>query len=341
MFVSNLIYYAMTVATLLPWNAHAQIKFDDVYNSCGNPTDVNTGGAAMFADIINMAKSSGSYMDKAKSGQFKSWDYFAIISAFNAFFDATQPDADTRWLTVRKNLQTIEDIPLNEPPVWISCDDTTLFFRETDGRQYFKDPHNKAKTYMPTPVLLCADPVISNGQQNYQIAYRCQIPGTGGNLIVICKDNSQVPSSSVLSQLNFKVGDDLFNQQTLSTIIFHELTHVIQSMRSKFQVVLDLSSILIRAYLTTLIVRGDSSGGLIPDGERYGWAGVMEVRSTYSIRNPENLVFFAKALSMEEYLWHTGKAETARDIYAQAVKPGNQAGQHLIQNFGLTQPPKT
>lgn len=48
-------------------------------------------------------------------------------------------------------------------------------------------------------------------------------------------------------------------------------------------------------------VLGDSSGGVAEKGERYGWDGMQEVRSTYSFHNPDSLVIFAMALSMEEY----------------------------------------
>jgi hypothetical protein len=94
--------------------------------------------------------------------------------------------------------------------------------------------------------------------------------------------------------------------------------------------------ILEQDHVNDLIVATDQSGGVAEEGERYGWEGMQEVRSTYSIRNPDSLVLFAMALSMEEYLWNSGSAAT---LQTQFIKlQSDPAGRLVIQNLGLTPP---
>jgi hypothetical protein len=78
------------------------------------------------------------------------------------------------------------------------------------------------------------------------------------------------------------------------------------------------------------------AGGVAAGGERYGWDGMQEVRSTYSTTNPDSLVIFAMALSMEEYLWNSGSAATLQTQFT--VLQSNLAGQLAIKNMGLTPP---
>ncbi|KAF4629408.1 hypothetical protein G7Y89_g8736 [Cudoniella acicularis] len=290
--------------------AHAQIQWDNVYNTCGPPSNTNTGGAAILAEVVAMAKSAGNFMDSVDSKSASPWDYYRVITAFDAFFDAQQTDAQTRWNTVRANLKTMENVATPPMPIWVSCDDTTVFGYDTVGmvsRQYFKDPATQAKTYIDPPIRLCAEGVVVNGETKYLSAYRS--PLQDYNLLVICpKETSE---NILLSQLSYKEGDALYSQTTLSTTFFHEMAHV-----------------MIRD------MKADTSGGIAADGERYGWGGTQEVRSTYSVQNPDSLTFYAMALSMEEYLWNSGSAVSLQSQYTLL----QQNDPRPIQNLNLPQP---
>jgi hypothetical protein len=52
--------------------------------------------------------------------------------------------------------------------------------------------------------------------------------------------------------------------------------------------------------------------------------------------NPDSLMIFAMALSMEEYLWNSGSAATPQTQFT--VLQANLAGQLAIKNMGLTPP---
>jgi len=83
-----------------------------------------------------------------------------------------------------------------------------------------------------------------------------------------------------------------------------------------------------------MTVRADQSGGGATGGERYGWVGSQEVRSTYATENPDSLTLYALALSLTSFLWNTGKAVSPQTQYAW-LQQNNQA---VITNIGLPQP---
>src|SRR5579871_6354121 len=140
----------LMLGSLLP--AYAQIQWDNVHNTCGSPSDTQAFGAAVLTDIINMAKSAGSYMDNAITNkQNNPWDFYRVMATYDAFFDGTLPDSANRWDTVRANLHTMENILSNTPKVWISCDDTTIFGTDGGG-QYFLDPYHQTKIYLTSPI---------------------------------------------------------------------------------------------------------------------------------------------------------------------------------------------
>ena len=97
-----------------------------------------------------------------------------------------------------------------------------------------------------------------------------------------------------------------------------------------------LKKILEQDDANDITVVGDVAGGVAAKGERYGWAGTQEIRSTYSTPNPASLVIFVMALSMEEYFWNWGYATTTLtqffDLYSRPK------GQDTIKNLGLTMP---
>jgi hypothetical protein len=187
-------------ARLFP--AHAQVHWDDVYNSCGPPTDTALGGAA-----------------KLVGRQLAPWDIYRVATMFDIVFDAKQPDAEVRWSTVRTNLQTMANIATTKEKIWVSCDDTTLFGVDLVGstsRQFFTDPYSKVKIYTDTqtgtPFRQCADGVVVNGVTRYQ-------------LVIICSgQNERRPVT--LDRVTYGVGSDLYSLMTVSTIFFHEMCHV-------------------------------------------------------------------------------------------------------------------
>ncbi|KAF2096136.1 hypothetical protein NA57DRAFT_78907 [Rhizodiscina lignyota] len=307
------IYLAFALSSVL--RVHAGIQWDNIYNSCGAPSDTQQGGAAILSDMVNMAKAAGGYMDNAQANrdapdQSKHWDYYRVLTLYDALFDGTQPDSQNRWNTVRANLNTMEGLANNQPDVWVSCDDTTLFGMDTVGsvsRTYFKDPSSKAKTYLDNPPLMCGQGQMVNGQMTNQIGYRTTINGI--NLVIICA--KQAGGDITLSQLQYQEGSDLYMQTTLSTVVFHEFLHVM---------------------IPSMV--GDQAGGNAPGGERYGWDGSIAIRSSYSPQNPDSLVYFAMALSMEEYLWHTGKAVSLPTMYQWL----QQNQQTTLQSAGLPKP---
>lgn len=84
-------------------------------------------------------------------------------------------------------------------------------------------------------------------------------------------------------------------------------------------------------------VRGDQSGGVAVGGERYGWSGAQEVRTTYGTENPDSLVFYCLGLSFTGYLWYTGVAVSLQTEY-QRLAADAQTGQQTITNLRLPQP---
>jgi hypothetical protein len=317
--------FILMAARLFP--AHAQVQWDDVYNSCGPPANTAVGGAAIISDVVNMGKVSGAFMDKLEAGQLDPWDNYRVATMFDVVFDAKQPDAKNRWSTVRTNLQIMENIATTQKTVWVSCDDTTLFSVEEEGstsRQFFTDPYSKAKIYTQPPVRQCADEVVVNGVTKVQFGYRFKI--NNHNLLVICSGRNE-KRPLTFDKLTYGMGSDLYSLMTVSAIFFHEMSHVlIDSSRSEMMLKLD--------HANEVIVRGDVSGGVAAGGERYGWDGMLEVRSTYSTFNPDSLMLFAMALSMEEYLWNSGSAVTNQFQFAKLQS--TPAGQLVIQNLGLT-----
>jgi hypothetical protein len=311
--------------------AHAQVQWDDVYNSCGPPANTAVGGAAIISDVVNMGKVSGAFMDKLVARQLDPWDNYRVAEMFDLVFDAKHPDAKNRWSTVRTNLQIMENIATTQKTVWVSCDDTTLFsVEEEDGtsRQFFTDPYSKVKIYTDTqtgtPFRQCADGVVVNGVTRYQLAYRLKI--NNHNLLVICSGHNE-KRPLTFDKLTYGMGSDLYSLMTVSAIFFHEMSHVlIDSSRSEMMLKQD--------HANEMIVRGDVSGGVAAGGERYGWDGMLEVRSTYSTFNPDSLMLFAMALSMEEYLWNSGSAVTNQFQFAKLQL--TPAGRLVIQNLGLT-----
>jgi hypothetical protein len=224
--------FIFMAASLFP--AHAQIQWDDVYNSCGPPADTAVGGAAILSDVANMGKAAGAFMDKLDAGQLTPWDYFRVAAMFDVVFDAQQPDAKTRWSTVRTNLQTMANIATTQKKIWVSCDDTTLFGVDKVGstsRQFFTEPYSKSKIYTEiavtnTPVRQCADGVVVNGVTQYLLGYRTTINDI--NLLIICsKQNERRPLT--LDKLTYGVGSYLYSLMTVSTIFFHEMSHVMIS----------------------------------------------------------------------------------------------------------------
>jgi hypothetical protein len=220
--------FILMAARLFP--AHAQVHWDDVYNSCGPPTDTALGGAAIISDIVNMGKVSGAFMDKLVGRQLAPWDIYRVATMFDIVFDAKQPDAEVRWSTVRTNLQTMANIATTKEKIWVSCDDTTLFGVDLVGsisRQFFTDPYSKVKIYTDTqtgtPFRQCADGVVVNGVTRYQLGYRATIEDY--DLVIICSgQNERRPVT--LDRVTYGVGSDLYSLMTVSTIFFHEMCHV-------------------------------------------------------------------------------------------------------------------
>lgn len=97
-----------------------------------------------------------------------------------------------------------------------------------------------------------------------------------------------------------------------STTFFHELMHV-----------LPLNQV------------GDQSGGTAAGGERYGWNDAISIRSSYGQNNPDSTKLFAMALSMEEWMWHSG---TAVSFNAEYLRLGNHPTDTTIQNLNLPSP---
>jgi hypothetical protein len=227
MFSGFSLSFIFMAASLFP--AHAQIQWDDVYNSCGPPADTAVGGAAILSDVANMGKTAGAFMDKLDAGQLTPWDYFRVAAMFDVVFDAQQPDAKTRWSTVRTNLQTMANIATTQEKIWVSCDDTTLFSVDKVGstsRQFFTDPYSKSKIYTDPPVPQCADGVVVNGVTQYLQGYRTTINNI--NLLIICSgQNERRPLT--LDKLTYGVGSDLYSLMTVSTVFFHEMSHVMIS----------------------------------------------------------------------------------------------------------------
>ena len=227
--------FILIAARLFP--AHAQIQWDDVYNSCGPPADTANGGAAIISDVVNMGKVSGAFMDKLEAGQLNQppWDNYRVAAMFDVVFDAKQPDAEVRWSTVRTNLQTMANIATTKKKIWVSCDDTTLFGVDLVGstsRQFFTDPYSKVKIYTDTqtdtPFRQCADGVVVNGVTRYQLGYRATIKDyeQDYDLVIICSgQNERRPLT--LDRVTYGVGSDLYSLMTVSTIFFHEMCHVV------------------------------------------------------------------------------------------------------------------
>lgn len=83
--------------------------------------------------------------------------------------------------------------------------------------------------------------------------------------------------------------------------------------------------------LTSSLVLADQAGGSAPGGERYGWAGTQQVRTTYAVRNPDSLTLFALANTLTPYYWYTGVAQSQSTVY-QYLQVNNP---HTIQNLQL------
>lgn len=152
--------------------------------------------------------------------------------------------------------------------------------------------------------MTCADSV--NGL--FQIGYQTNIGGV--TYISLCTKQNTYPLD--LSSVSYQEGTGIMDTQTWSTTFFHEIMHV-----------LPLNQV------------GDQSGGTASGGERYGWSGIQDCRSTYSPLNPDSNKFFAMALSMEEWIWNTG---TAVSFNAEYTRLSANPADTTINNLNLPSP---
>ncbi|KAF2166823.1 hypothetical protein M409DRAFT_54604 [Zasmidium cellare ATCC 36951] len=262
-------------------SAEAVILVDPVHNTCGAQGSSTVQG--LLTDVTNLAQHALNSMNSLDNGQSSGWDFYRTVVTFDSFFDATSPGAQTRWNDVKSNLGTMAAAPSTTRNVYVSCDDSALWTQAQDGTLTFNDPSNGQSYpgYSTATTKRCADPVIINGTPNTQIGYRIQINNI--EFVQLClKQNG---GDILLNQLSLAEGNNLDDETTLSTVLFHELTH---------------------ALIDTM--RGDSTGGQAAGGERYGWGGAQQVRSTYAVENPDSLTLYTLAMALTPYLWNTGKA---------------------------------
>lgn len=249
------------------------------------------------------------YMDNVQSNQQSGntadhWNYYRVMTLFDIIFDGQQSDAQQRWDTVKANMAAIADLANNQPDVYVICDDTQFWTVSPSNGQptVFNAPDGTSHQF-PSAVT-CADTV--NGLS--QIAYRHHIGGV--EYIALCTKQYSYPMD--LSSITYQEGSNIMDTQTWSTTFFHEIMHV-----------LPLNQV------------GDQSGGTAQGGERYGWQGIQDCRSTYSPLNPDSNKLFAMALSMEEWLWNTG---TAVSFNAEYLRLGNHPTDNTIANLNLPAP---
>ncbi|KAK5162931.1 uncharacterized protein LTR77_011092 [Saxophila tyrrhenica] len=258
-----------------------------------------------------MANAALGYMNNAESNMQSSdpvahWNWYRVATLFDAIFGAQDAAANTRWDTVKSNLQALANLANNQPDMYVLCDDSQFWSVSPSQGQptVFRNPvDNQAYNY-PNGVMTCAD---SSPEGLYQIAYQINIGGT--QFISICSRQNSYNSN--LSP-GYSEGTTLDSLGTWSTTFLHEIMHA-----------LPLNQV------------GDSTGGTAAGGERYGWSGAVSIRQDYGERNPDSYRLFAMALSMEEWLWHSGQAVSFNAEYDRLDKDANDA---TITNLNLPSP---
>lgn len=279
---------------------------------------------------------SQTFMDNAQSNEQSSdpkdrWNFYRVYTLFNSVFDATQGDAKSRWDTVRANMAAIAGLGSSQPDIYVLCDDANIWtvtpsngnptawkapgtfsspgvwepFEDTpadqSGDQMEGVQFEQKRVHEYSSAVTCQDGV----NNRFQMAYQIKVADV--DYIVLCTGNENHKVS--LSEISYAEGTDIMDTQTWSTTFFHEIMHQLP-----------------------LNQRGDNSGGAAAGGERYGWEGVREVRSTYSPLNPDSNKFFAMALSMEEWLWHTGVAVSFNAEYTRLAQMKLEAQQQAQNN---------
>ena len=179
-----------------------------------------------MSDVTNMGSSALGLMQKAEAGQLSNWDRYTVMATFNAFFDGESADAQSRWDTVKTNLGTMANLGTTSPNVYVTCDDRTLWVEDTGPpvTYNFSNPvTGQTNTgFQPNLVKRCQDGVTQpDGSIAYQIAYRIQIQGV--EYISLCLQQNS--GDYLLSQQSYNPGDNLDDKNTLSTTLFHEMTH--------------------------------------------------------------------------------------------------------------------
>ncbi|KAF2876281.1 hypothetical protein BDV95DRAFT_221320 [Massariosphaeria phaeospora] len=284
----------------------ATIIFDPVQNTCGS--NGAAAGAALMAEVTSLGSHAAKLMDEAHPGNLRvsdPWKFYRVMTAYNAFFDAHHSDGVNRWDDVKSKLDIMGNLGSNSPNVFVACDDTPFWDATNPSALIFHDPDQKKDVTFGPGQLTCAG---GNTADKNMIGYRISINNV--NYIMLClKQNG---GKSLLSEHTFNEGDSLNDKTTLSSVLFHEMSHAaIPSMR------------------------GDLSGGTAEGGERYAWLGTQEVRATYANENPDSFTLYAIALATDAFHWDTGIAETQNTVYNRLEKSAPE----VITTSGLTVQP--
>jgi hypothetical protein len=150
---------------------------------------------------------------------------------------------------------------------------------------------------------------------------------------MLCLIQMPVPAE-VLSDVTLFDGDDLWTRFSVSTRLFHELSHAaINTSKTTLKTIHPVISMLI-----AIIVIGDQKAGIGQSGEQYGWTGAQNLRSTIGPQNPDSLMQFAQVLTMKSYIWDLGYAVSYSTRWTILDTPGNVVGATTIQKYGLFNP---
>lgn len=202
-------------------STRARILVDPVHNTCAALGSAVVSG--LLTDVTKLAQHALHNMNSAER-QSTGWDYFDTTTTYNTIFDATSPDSQSRWNAVKTNLQTMAGASSTSRNIYISCDDTALWTKVPGNPPTltFHDPSNgQSRTGLSANfVVQCAQRV--NGQ--HPIGYHFTYDGSV-RFIVLCKN--QNGGDLLLSDLSPNAGSSLGDQTTLSTVLFHELTHAL------------------------------------------------------------------------------------------------------------------
>jgi hypothetical protein len=147
---------AIIFTTLLPFT-FGTIVFDPVHNTCGPNTQQVA--QAVLSDVVNMAQTSGSLMERLQHGNLEvsdPWEFLRVMETYNTFFDGVTYGMD-RFNNVKGKLPyssnilhtylpsgtlaIMANLGSSSPNIFIACDEGPFWDTTQDGNNLiFHDP---------------------------------------------------------------------------------------------------------------------------------------------------------------------------------------------------------